>query len=236
MDTGPVETVWKTSDSPQAKITHLMETQLLPTTDELLVLAIDEADSLWVLPPNERTEFFSMLRSWLERAGTHAVWQKLRLLMAISTDPTRLINQNNLSPFNLRPPIKLQEMKPAQIHQLLQMHGLHWPEPTINELRPLLGGNIYLWRLVMYETALNEGVIPDIRPGSLLFEPELAYFQRWLRKNPACLQELAHFQDDSIKGGNDLEACNQLVAMGLLLQEKTAHYRLRCGLYRQLVN
>ncbi|NJO31090.1 MAG: hypothetical protein HC874_28725 [Richelia sp. SL_2_1] len=131
--------------------TVYFEEYLLTQIDTSIVLALDNIDKIF-----SHTEiiedFFGMLRSWHEKGKISEVWQKLRLVLAHSTEVYVPLDINQ-SPFNAGVPIELVEFDSQQIKQLVAIHGLNWGETEIKQLMQLVGGHPFLVRLAMYEVS-----------------------------------------------------------------------------------
>jgi AAA-like domain len=122
--------------------TVYFEEYLLAETEHPLVLGLDEVDRLF--PYTEVVEdFLGMLRSWHEKAKISDIWQKLRLVMAHSTEVYIPLDMNQ-SPFNAGVPIELQEFESQQIYDLARVHGLDWGDGELRELICAIGGHPYL--------------------------------------------------------------------------------------------
>jgi hypothetical protein len=134
--------------------TVYFEEYLLAETPAPLVLGLDEVDRLF--PYTEVVEdFLGMLRSWHEKAKISDIWNKLRLVMAYSTEVYIPLDMNQ-SPFNAGVPVELREFDSQQMHDLARVHGLDWDEGQLRELISAIGGHPYLVRLAMYEISCGK--------------------------------------------------------------------------------
>ncbi|MDJ0727445.1 MAG: AAA-like domain-containing protein [Prochloraceae cyanobacterium] len=124
------------------------EQYLLPQTSEALILGLDEIDSIF-LYPHVAEEFFGVLRSWHELAKNKPIWQKLRLVIAHSTEVYIPLSVHS-SPFNVGVPIELYEFNQAQILDLATRYELDWSREEVEQLMSLVGGIPYLVRLALY--------------------------------------------------------------------------------------
>jgi len=84
---------------PQDKLTYLMEDYILSKSDSPIVLAMDEADRLLQTPFH--SDFFALVRAWHNSRALDDRWNKLNIVMVISTEPYLLIADPNQSPFNV---------------------------------------------------------------------------------------------------------------------------------------
>ncbi|MBD1912937.1 MULTISPECIES: AAA-like domain-containing protein [unclassified Leptolyngbya] len=122
--------------------TTYFEEYLLPHAESPLVLCLDDVDLLFP-HPEIYEDFFGLLRSWHEKAKSRPLWQKLRLVLAHSTDVYIRLHINQ-SPFNVGLPIELTEFTREQVQELAQQHGLSGDATLITPLMEMVGGHPYL--------------------------------------------------------------------------------------------
>jgi hypothetical protein len=126
--------------------------KLLHGLDEPLVLALDEVDRLFEYPEIYQN-FFPMLRHWNENASESETWEKLRLLVAHSTEDYGKLDLNQ-SPFNIGLPIKLDDFDLERVRNLVMRHAID--SQIAEPLDRLVGGHPYLLRLALYHLARNQ--------------------------------------------------------------------------------
>ncbi|MEH1770875.1 MAG: AAA-like domain-containing protein [Nostoc sp.] len=160
LPSAPPLTLWDT-DIPSMVNCTLTFQSLLKQLDGVLVLALDEVDKLFEYPEIYEN-FFPMLRNWNENANESNTWEKLRLLVAHSTEDYGRLDINQ-SPFNLGLPIKLEEFTEEQVKSLAIRHGLD--SKNILPIMSLVGGHPYLVRLALYYLVCQDATI-----GKLLDE------------------------------------------------------------------
>ena len=120
------------------------DTQTPDNNPRPIVLALDNVDRLF--PFTEvAANFFSLLRAWYEDARILRDWQRLRLIVAHSTDIYPTLNVNR-SPFNVGLAVDLTEFSSEQMLELAQRQGLssdsrHY---QLEKLFQLVGGHPYL--------------------------------------------------------------------------------------------
>ncbi|MEO0645513.1 MAG: AAA-like domain-containing protein [Cyanobacteria bacterium J06650_10] len=124
-----------------------------------LVLVLNEIDRIFEHEQIARI-FLPLLRFWHEEAKRTTQLQKLRLVVAYSTEAYIPLNVNQ-SPFNVGLPLKLPPFTLAQIQDLAQRHELEWSqgEQGAQQLEPLqkmTGGHPYLVQLALYYLCLGE--------------------------------------------------------------------------------
>jgi len=137
----------------QQQFTHWVQQRVLTSPATPVVLAFDEADSIFA--QDYRQKFFAVLRSWHNRrARAGSPWRKLDLALVISTEPHLLIDKPTLSPFNVGNRLKLRPFTPEECYRLNQLHhhltGRQLDETQVRQLRDLLGGQPYLTRLAYH--------------------------------------------------------------------------------------
>ncbi len=148
LDPGEVESAWQGLLGPQDKLTDLMENYILLETSKPLVLGIDEADRL--LETDFYTDFFGLIRSWHNSAAYDQIWETLRIVMVISTEPYLLISDISQSPFNVGLKVYLKDFSAEQVQDLNQRHGEPVGSEAFSQLMGLLGGHPYLTRKALY--------------------------------------------------------------------------------------
>jgi len=145
LDEASVEQAWRGARSPTKKLTRFMEKHVLPTSDTPIVLAMDEADGL--LQTSFYKDFFALLRSWHNRRASREVWEKLNLILIISTEPYLLIDDIHQSPFNVGLHLGLTDFNERQVRDLNLRHGSPVAESDLPQLMALLNGQPFLTRL-----------------------------------------------------------------------------------------
>ncbi len=243
-DPDAVERVWQGLSSPVKKMGNFMVKHLLPNVPGNLVLAIDKADQIW--RQGFKNDFFGMLRKWAQsaadgNAAKRQLWAKLRLVLVVSSSPTSLIDDPNLSPFNLSDPIELDDLSHAQAGELTQKYGLVWSDEELGRVVDLMGGQPYLLRALMYHARITGQGLNVLLRHDALHRNYANYFTRyrhWLRQNQVLKQELERYLSGESQKPHDLEACYKLERAGLLREDESrvGWYRLRYGLYRYLFN
>jgi serine/threonine protein kinase len=231
LDEDIVAEAWDGSRSPTKKLLRFMEKNVLPAFDQPVVLAMDEADSL--LQTDFYKDFFGLLRSWHNRRASRMIWEKLNMVLVISTEPYLLIDDIHQSPFNVGLHLGLNDFDQEQVSVLNLRHESPVSEEDIPELMALLNGQPYLTRLAMYKMVtegmtwaeLNRQAADDYGPfgdhlrhqyWTVHDKPELKNALREVIRASRCTNETALFrllQAGLIKGSGDVYTC-------------------RCGLYK----
>lgn len=221
---------------PVAVLNDLMSWNVLGAIHQRFVLAIDNVDLISDQPYQD--EFFGMLRAWVDSSG----FEKLHLVLAISTAPSLLVQDVNRSPFNLGDVLTVPDFTVAQLESLARLHNLVVNDHEIDRLVRLVGGHPYLTRLAFYEAYRRK-----MRLGSLLdrvesephggvFAPYLEHLMRKLRQDRILLDSFRkiishrHLSVDESLG-------YRLEGAGLAIRNyniKGAPYQIRYLLYNRL--
>ncbi len=160
LDVAKVEKLWRGSLGPQDKLTYLMEDYVLSECDAPIVLALDEVDRL--LQTTLHNDFFALVRSWHNSRALDEQWNKLNIVMVISTEPYLLIADVNQSPFNVGLRFYLKDFDEAQVRDLNRRHGSPVQESDFPQLMALLNGHPYLTRKALYTLVTERWAWADL--------------------------------------------------------------------------
>ncbi|MCC5663543.1 AAA-like domain-containing protein [Nostoc sp. CHAB 5784] len=132
------------------------EQYLLAKVESPLVLWLDEVDRVF---PHQivATEFLGLLRAWHEEAAVRPIWQRLRLVVAHSTEvyvPLKI----NESPFNVGESIELPKLSPEQVQNLAQQQRLSWNLAQVELLMDMVGGHPYLVQQAFSHLKNNQSI------------------------------------------------------------------------------
>lgn len=175
---------------PVDALNDLMAWTVLGTVRERLVLAIDNVDVIADQPYQD--EFFGMLRAWVDGSG----FERLHLVLAISTAPALLVKDVHRSPFNLGDVVTLPDFDEQQLQSMARLHGLRCLPGELARLQAQVGGHPYLTRLAFYDvyrrrvslSALLDRVEADPQGG--VFASYLDHLMRRLRSERGLLEAL----------------------------------------------
>jgi AAA-like domain len=225
-----VDEYWRAARNPAQTFNRFLGREMLAPSEQPVLLAIDEADML--LGVEYQKHFFALLRAWDSRRAFDANWRKLNLVMIISTHPYLLIDDVNLSPFNVGLNIQLKDFTPEQVADLNQRHGSPLRPPEIPVLMSLVGGHPYLVRQAYYSLVTESLSLTNLKAIASSpdgpFGKHLLFYQYSLKKNPALLAAFRKLlREQKIVDEVLLE---RLAAVGLVQQE-AGKWRPRCGLY-----
>ncbi|BAZ09650.1 hypothetical protein NIES4071_14600 [Calothrix sp. NIES-4071] len=207
---------------------------LLAQINNPLVLVLNEVNYIFE-HPDIASEFLPMLRYWHEIARTQEIWQKLRLVIAHSTEiyiPLKL----HQSPFNVGLAVKLPEFTTEQVQLLAARYQLEWMSAEhIQQLMSMVGGHPYLINLAFYHLYRGEMALPRLLQNA----PTLAgIYNDYLRGLLVRLQqqpELALFLKQVLIADKgvvlDAIAAYKLESMGLIQLDGNLAL-MSCELYR----
>lgn len=233
---GEIKKLWDSSElPPNQKLTNLLRRYILPKTDFPIVLAMDEVDRL--LHTDFSEDFFGLIRSWHNSRPREEQWNKLSIVLIISTEPHLLIRDLSQSPFNVGLKIYLDDFNEEQVRDLNQRHSSPVTESDISQFMTLLNGQPYLCRMAFYTLAtkkltwsqLSNIATTDQGP----FVEHLQHYHRLLLNEPdlrAALKEVIR-RNRCV----DEIALLRLKRAGLVKGESSA-CTCRCDLYRVYFN
>ena len=232
LDWGAVDAYWQAARNPAQTFNRFLQKEVLQKLDTQILLAIDEADLLLDVP--YKKHFFALLRAWDSRRAFDADWRKLNLVMVISTHPYMLIDDVNLSPFNVGLNIHLKDFTPEQVADLNQRHGNPLSTKDIPALMELVGGHPYLIRQALFTLVSDKLAFTELLAVAASsegpFGKHLLFYRHSLGKNPVLLDILQQvLREKTVPNETLLE---RLAAVGLIRQEN-GKWQARCGLYEQ---
>jgi hypothetical protein len=231
LDEDSIEKAWRGSRSPTKKLTRFMEKQVLPIFDAPIVLAMDEADGL--LQTDFYKDFFGLLRSWHNRRASREVWEKLNLVLVISTEPYLLIDDIHQSPFNVGLFLGLEDFDKTQVQDLNARHGSPVDEHDLPQLMTLLNGHPFLTRLALYKMVTEDMSWSNLRQNAPTdhgpFGDHLRH-QYWIIHDKPELKDA--LQDIILtQGCPDEKSLFRLFQAGLIKGSGDV-YTCRCDLYK----
>jgi len=234
LDVAPslVDNYWQNSHNPAQTFNRFLQNEILQPSDRLILLAIDEADIL--LDTTYKKHFFALLRAWDSRRAFDPLWRRLNLVIAISTQPYLLIDDVNLSPFNVGINLVIQDFNSDQIADLNRRHGNLLTPRELAPFMALVGGHPYLVRQALFTLAAENITLPRLiehasEPDGA-FGRHLRYYRYHLERNPILLEVLLQIYQG--RSAFDQNAADRLSAVGLIKKEKNK-WLPRCGLYAE---
>ena len=210
------------------------EEYLLPEVSTPVVLALDDVDCIFDLQ-DLADDFFGLLRAWHEDAKTREIWQRLRLIVAHSTD--LYVPQNiNKSPFNVGFPIDLVPFSPDQILSLLDRWQVSLSFAEVNTLAQFVGGRPDLLQPACQALSKNGEGLTNLIQAALTvdgpFQTPLKRLQQSLENRSQLGPVLA-----AVNSGETIESLNHkdlyhLDSLGLIVVADQK-IQFSCGLYVQ---
>lgn len=232
LDLSIVDGYWQAARNPAQTFNRFLQREVLQPHGQKILLAMDEADLLLDTP--YKKHFFALLRAWDSRRAFDADWRKLNLVMVISTHPYLLIDDVNLSPFNVGVNIQLKDFTPEQIADLNLRHGAPLLLKDIPILMNLVGGHPYLVRQAFYTLVSDRMGLADLTAVAASpegpFGKHLHFYRTSLNKNPALLDAFQQVLHNKPPSNESL--LERLAAVGLVRQEG-GKWQARCGLYER---
>ncbi|MGP1382675.1 MAG: AAA-like domain-containing protein [Thainema sp.] len=229
-----LEDYWDDEIDSKLSCTIYFENYLLEQIDKPLVITLDELD--WIFEqPAIAHHFLALLRFWYELAQRAGDWQKLRWILAYSSEisiPLRV----DQSPFNIGLQLNLFQFTQEQVHELAQRYGFNWQETDVNQLINMVGGHPYLVHAAIAHLAHN----PELKLSHLLEQAATpagiyqSYLQRcWsivIQQQPlvAAIQALVR-----AKGTYQIASrfAYHLVSLGIIQPAGSLDYQFSCQLY-----
>ena len=233
LDDDALDRAWerKKRRSAGAKLRYFLEKSALPKVAGRLFLAFDRTDA--VAENEAARSLLREMRRWSELGGRDDTWARLRLLLAISTEPGRLLDTLESSPFNISPPIRLVELEPEDLRDLAGRYGLLLEDGELDRMVDLVGGHPTLTRRIFYEAASKQvrvaELITDCATARNLLEDHLHSRRLKVQTNPELTSALRQVLDGDT-GDIHPDNAHQLLSCGLLAGEPGA-YRMRYRIY-----
>ncbi|HEX9438160.1 MAG TPA: AAA-like domain-containing protein, partial [Roseiflexaceae bacterium] len=225
-----VDEFWSKPFGNIRRCTRYIEHYLLKELNNPLVLAFDEVDNLF--EAGFRSDFFAMLRAWHNDRAQKQAWRQLDIVLVTSTEPYRLIENLNQSPFNVGEVIELRDFTPDQVAELNRRHGAPLADDQVRQLIGLLGGHPYLIRRALTLIAGGRSSAADLLANAAAdqgpFDAHLSYYLKQINKQ----KDLAQGMHQIIASSScaDEQVFDRLQSMGMVYREARV-VRPRCRLY-----
>lgn len=231
LDLAETTRYWEGSQNPAQTFNRFLQRSVLPDRPAPLLIAIDEADLLLDAP--YKKDFFALLRAWDSRRAFDPAWRQLNLVIVISTHPYLLIDDVNLSPFNIGLTLALQDFTLEQVAELNRVHGAILTPRELPRLMELVGGHPYLVRQALYtlvsENPTFERFLHHAADPDGVFGKHLNFYRHSLQASSPLLEALHNLLARRPAPEETLE---RLAAVGLIKKDK-GQWLPRCGLYAQ---
>lgn len=214
------------------------EAYLLKQINCPVAIAFDEVHRLFDYPEIAQ-EFLPMLRFWHEQAQRSPTWQKLRLIIAYTSESSLSLRLNQ-SPFNVGIVVKVPPFNLAQIQDFAQRYALpntaaEEDEQRLAPLATMVGGHPYLVHIALYHLYLGHLSLPELLAEaptlSGVYSDHLRYYLSLVQANPALVKALRTVIAADRQVTLDAIAAYKLESMGLIhLDGHQAQFS--CDLYR----
>lgn len=232
-DIAIINKYWHNNTPAAQNITNLLRKEILPRVQSKITLAIDEADKL--LNTDISNDIFGMFRSWHDLRAKEAAWNKLNILLVISTEPYLLIGEPNQSPFNVGTKVLLDDFDRKQTLKLNEGYRNPLTSDYIDAFIDLLGGHPYLTSKALYTMVVDElsweELVKVSRSDRGPFGDHLKRYWWLLRDEPQLVEALRQFIRSQIYP--EQLAFYRLVQAGLLTGDDPRECAFRCKLYEQ---
>ena len=214
--------------------TVALEESVLKKIDSPLILAVDDIEQLLEYSRLAR-DFFCLLRCWYQKSKDNKIWQKLRLIIVISTDIYASLNIEYYS-FNPALLIDLPAFNQQEITNLIQHYQIKTTDLEIKKLKALTGGFPYLVRLALYQSKLQnlslDKIFSNATSDTGIYAKHLQEKSWHLRQNHCLFQAFFKLITDIEPVQLTSEIQFKLKSLGLvhLVENQT---RISCDLYQE---
>ena len=207
---------WNSEMGSKVSCTIYFQVYLLDKIKSPLVLALNQVHRMMEYPEIAQ-DFIPLLQYWYEQSKQVAIWQKLRLVLAYSTEIYISLKLHQ-SPFNFGMSLKLGGFTKEQVQELALRYGLDWTDGSrVKRLMAMVGGHPYLVQLAFYylfrqEMTLKQLLATAAGAGGIYYDyllqvfaaleeaPELlaAFKQVVFASNPVKLEPIIAYKLDSL--------------------------------------
>jgi len=203
---------------------------LLTKLEQPLVIGLDNLDKIFDYPLIA-ADFLPMLRYWHEESKTEALWQKLRLVLALCSEIYVELDINQ-SPFNVGKLVKIQGFEIEQLKMLAQSYQIDLDDDFAQKLLNLTGGHPYLLKLALEANMTYGEILSQSSTCSSIYGEYLHRLWDRLQQDSSLLSTFSRIIETD--GGLllDPDLAYRLESMGLIkLQGNEAV--VACQLYKE---
>jgi hypothetical protein len=208
---------WQSQLPPAQRVTNLIEQYVFAEFPGRVMIAIDEVDLLLRMP--YYNDFFALLRSWHNNRAMSQIWERLDLVLVISTDPHLLISDLNQSPFNVGTRIALEDFSLEQVRDLSFRYRAPASAGDMARIHTFLNGHPYLTSQALYmmrrENLVWDKVLAVATTETSPFIDHLQHYERILKEQPRLRQ-----------------AMKQVIRKGTCTDEPAYYRLLKAGLIK----
>jgi diguanylate cyclase (GGDEF)-like protein len=229
---------WDRDIGSKISCTLYLQGYILAEIDSPLVLILNEVNRVFEYPKLAR-EFLPLLRSWHEEAKQEESLQKLRLVVAHSTEIYLSLNINQ-SPFNVGLPLKLTSFTLEQVRDLASRYGLGWESSLpVEKLMAMVGGHPYLIQLAFYhlsqENLTLDRLLEEAPTEAGIYRDTLRGYLEALEKQPELMAALQQVIASPTPVQLKPIVAYKLDSMGLLKMDGS-NCTISCQLYRDYLS
>lgn len=226
-----LSTYWDSLFGSKVSCKIYFEQYLLTTTDQPIVLILDDVERLFRYV-DVADEFFGLMRTWYEDAKTTDTWKQVRMVIAQSSEVYIPLNINK-SPFNVGLAVALPPLTPEDVQALAASYEQAWSLAAATELCALIEGQPYLAHVAIDRIWRNETSLPEVLAdpiGCDIFSPYLQHQLHQVQQQPQLATVLKQVLENQFSMPSSLKDIHQLQSMGLLVWENNGP-RLACDLF-----
>lgn len=232
--TAKLDDYWDEDMGSKVSCKIYFETYLLAQINSPVVLALNEVNQIFEYPTIAR-DFLPMLRFWYEIAQQLEIWQKLRMIVAHTTESYVPLHINQ-SPFNVGLAIALPYFTSEQVQDLAKRYGLNWEDMTYTQqLMEMVGGHPYLINLALYYLCREEMTLSELLQKAItqtgIYRNHLRSHLLTLRQQPELAAALNKVIDSHSSIEIDAIIAYKLESMGLIKLDGNFS-QPSCKLYR----
>jgi AAA domain-containing protein/TIR domain-containing protein len=227
-----LEPYWDHGPGNIQRCSRYVEKHVLRSLAAPLVLAIDGVDRLASAP--FRSDFLGMIRSWHGKRAlpTTPIWRKLDIVLVTSTEPDRLVERFDQSPFHVGERLELTDFTAEEVAALNEQHGNVLDRQRQELLRGAIGGHPYLVHRALHALQSCQATAMEL---CSMEHPETGPFADHLRSLLFLVsqgEELRSGMREVLLNGSCRDASLhwRLAAAGLVRSED-GRVVPRCGLY-----
>ncbi|NES81297.1 MAG: hypothetical protein F6K10_07735 [Moorea sp. SIO2B7] len=210
------------------------EKYILSNIDKALVFGLDNVDHIF---PYDKVapDFFGLLRAWHEEGKRNEIWEKLRLVVAYSTEVNVRLDINQ-SPFNVGTQIDLPEFSLQQLQELAQRYELNLDIVKIKQLREMVGGHPYLVKqafdyLKNHQNITLEQILATATTDAGLYRQHLRQLLLSIEQKPKLVDAMKKVVEANKPVRVEQNQAYKLESMGLVSWQGN-EIKSRCELYR----
>jgi hypothetical protein len=229
-----LEDYWDEASGSKMSCHVYFQEHLLKAAEQPLLLVLDEMHQIFE-HPEVAQDVLPLLRSWHDEAARNPVWQRLRLVMAHSTE-TYIPLKLDQSPFNVGLSIDLPCLTLEQTRMLAERYGLVISDDFIPTVYDLIAGHPYLTQLLFYRVAQSPASWPDLLANAAtpigLYRDHLKSHLVMLQREPALKAAIQQILTQKTPVSIDTVIAHKLESVGLIRWIDPMSVVISCQLYR----